>query len=139
MNDLVIPLEIDEYDKPYVRFNAGNGHCELSGESFPDEAAAFYEKLMTWIEDYIRDVKGPIDFNIKLTYFNTSSSKRILHLMMRLQEYALAGGKVSAKWFYHPEDIDLEEDIEDLKLISKLDLMMVPDESITYKGLGTGD
>jgi hypothetical protein len=33
---------------------------------------------------------------------------------------------VNALWNYDPEDLDLEEDIEDLKMISKLDLKMNP-------------
>ena len=59
--------------------------------------------------------------------------------MMRLQEYARDGGRVNARWIYHPDDIDLEEDIEDLKLISKLDLEMVTDEKILYRGLDPED
>lgn len=135
MNDLIIAVPQNELDKPYVNFQAETGKCELSGESFPEKATDFYEILMDWIEEYIREVKGPLDFDFKLTYFNTSSSKRILHLMMRLCEYAQEGGKVGARWVYHPDDIDLEEDIEDLKLISKLDLQMVPDENLKYRGM----
>ena len=37
------------------------------------------------------------------------------------------GGKVTALWNYDPEDLDLEEDIEDLKIISKLDLKLNPE------------
>ena len=139
MDDLFIPLVQDEHDKPLVNFQAETGRCELSGESFPEKAGDFYERLMVWIDQYIKEVGGPIDFDFKLTYFNTSSSKRILHLMMRLKEYAGEGGRVNARWIYHPDDIDLEEDIEDLKLISKLDLEMVTDEKMMYRGLDPED
>ena len=135
MEDLVLQRVEDEYDKPYVSFQAQTGKCELVGESFPEKTAEFYERLMTWIDQYTREVRGPVEFDFKLTYFNTSSSKRILQLMMKLREYAQQGGNVKARWLYHPDDIDLEEDIEDLKLISKLDLEMIPDESMEYKGL----
>jgi len=135
MDDLIIQRVEDEYDKPYVNFQAGTGKCEISGESFPEKTEDFYARLMSWMDQYIKQVKGPLEFDLKLTYFNTSSSKRILLLMIKLNEYAQQGGKVKARWIYHPEDIDLEEDIEDLKLISKLDLEMIPDENIQYKGL----
>jgi len=139
MDDLVIPLVQDEHDKPYVNFQAGTGKCELAGESFPEKTAEFYERLLNWIDRYIKEVGGSIEFDFKLTYFNTSSSKRILQLMMKLNTYAQQGGKVRARWLYHPEDIDLEEDIEDLKLISNLDLEMVPDENMEYRGLDPGE
>ena len=138
MDDLIIPRVEDEYDKPYVSFQAATGKCEITGESFPEKAAELYDRMMNWVEQYMREVKGPLDFDFKLTYFNTISSKRILQLMMRLREYADEGGVVRARWRYHPEDVDLEEDIEDLKLISKLDLEMVGDENMTYKGISPG-
>jgi len=135
MDDLFIPLEKDEYDKPYVSFNARTGKCELHGESFPEKTEEFYERLIKWIDRYIKETGGPIEFDFKLTYFNTSSSKRILQLMMKLRDYKRQGGKVTSRWSYHPEDVDLEEDIEDLKVISRLDLQMVPDEKMQYRGL----
>ncbi|MFC2116042.1 DUF1987 domain-containing protein [Bacteroidota bacterium] len=126
MDNILIPVVEDEYDKPFVSFNASTGKCEISGESFPEKTAEFYGRLMEWIEQYIKEVKGPIDFDFSLSYFNTSSSKRILHIMILLQEYTEKGGDVTAQWNYDPEDLDLEEDIEDLKIISKLDLKMNP-------------
>ena len=126
MENIHIPIIEDEYDKPFVNFDASTGKCELSGESFPEKTTDFYGRLMEWLEQYIKEVKGPIEFLFGLSYFNTSSSKRILHIMILLQEYSEKGGKVKAQWNYDPEDLDLEEDIEDLKIISKLDLKLIP-------------
>jgi hypothetical protein len=126
MEDLYIPVVEDEHDKPFVHFKASTGNCELSGESFPEKTEDFYSRLTNWLNQYMEEVGGPIHFEITLSYFNTSSSKRILQIMIMLQEYAKKGGKVTAVWNYEPEDLDLEEDIEDLKIISKLDLKMVP-------------
>ena len=126
MENLHLPIIEDEYDKPFVKFDASTGKCEISGESFPEKTAEFFSRLMEWLEKYIKEVKGPVDFVFNLSYFNTSSSKRILHIMMLLQEYVENGGDVKAQWNYDPEDLDLEEDIEDLKIISKLDMKMNP-------------
>ena len=126
MENLHIPITEDEFDKPYINFDAGTGKCEISGESFPEKTEEFYGDLMKWLEQYMTEIKGPIEFIFSLSYFNTSSSKRILHIMILLQEYIEKGGKVVASWNYDPEDLDLEEDIEDLRVISKLDLKMNP-------------
>jgi hypothetical protein len=127
MEDLYIPTLEDEYDKPFVNFRADTGKCELSGESFPEKTTEFYDRLNEWLKNYMEEIKGPIDFTIRLSYFNTSSSKRILQLMFLLQSYEEAGGKVQSRWYYDPEDLDMEEDIEDLKVISKLKLEMIPE------------
>ena len=134
MENLHIPVEEEEYDKPYINFDASTGKCEISGESFPEKTEDFYGHLMDWLQQYMGEVKGPLDFTFSLSYFNTSSSKRILHIMILLQEYVEKGGKVKAQWNYDPEDLDLEEDIEDLKVISKLNLKMNPEGGETrYK------
>ncbi len=127
MENLYIPILEDEYDKPFVHFKADTGECEISGESFPEKTTEFYDRLLKWLERYMKEVKGPIDFTIRLSYFNTSSSKRILQLMILLQTYVEAGGRVISRWYYDPEDLDMEEDIEDLKVISKLKLEMIPE------------
>ena len=125
METLYIPILEDEYDKPFVHFRAESGECEISGDSFPEKTAEFYDRLITWLKQYMEEVKGPIEFSIRLSYFNTSSSKRILEILILLQKYAEAGGKVISRWHYDPEDLDMEEDIEDLKVISKLPLEMI--------------
>ena len=127
MEDLYIPILEDEFDKPFVHFRADSGECMISGESFPEKTTEFYDRLVTWLKQYMEEVSGPVDFNIRLSYFNTSSSKRILEILILLQKYAESGGKVKCSWYYDPEDLDMEEDIEDLKIISKLPLEMLPE------------
>ncbi len=127
MENLHIPIVEEEFDKPFVNFDATSGKCELSGESFPEKTEDFYGLLMNWLKQYMKEVKGPIEFVFGVSYFNTSSSKRILHIMILLQEYVKKGGKVTAQWSYDPEDLDLEEDIEDLRVISNLDLKLNPE------------
>jgi len=127
METLYIPILEEEYDKPFVHFRAESGECEISGESFPEKTTEFYDRLTTWLKQYMEEVKGSIDLTISLSYFNTSSSKRILEILILLQKYTEAGGRVISRWLYDPEDLDMEEDIEDLKVISKLPLEMVPE------------
>ncbi len=82
-------IHLDEvrniYVSPRVDFNAQTGICEISGESFLEETPKFYAPLVEWIEQYIKTGK-PITFNIKLSYFNTSSSKWLLRILYILSE-----------------------------------------------------
>ena len=74
----------------------------------------------------------PITFRFKLTYFNTSSSKRILYIMLKLKEFIDQGGEVNANWHYDKNDIEMEEDIEDLMKIAKLNVNMIQDDNIKF-------
>ena len=132
MENLVIKGSHGEYDVPAVNFNTETGICELSGESYLENTVEFYEPLLKWLEQYMVEIGGVITFNFKLTYFNTSSSKRILYIMLKLKEYQERGGVVQLNWHYNREDIEMEEDVEDLSMIAKLEVNMVHDESIKF-------
>ncbi len=108
-------IHLDEvrniYVSPRVDFNAETGICEISGESFLEETPKFYAPLVEWIQEYIKTGK-PITFNIKLSYFNTSSSKWLLRILYILSEYQ-SKAPVEINWYIFKDDIDLVEDIED--------------------------
>ncbi|KPK85046.1 MAG: hypothetical protein AMS27_08400 [Bacteroides sp. SM23_62_1] len=132
MENLVIQGTRYEYDFPSVHFNAETGECEISGESYLEKTAEFYDRLLEWLDRFMNEVRKPIKFNFKLTYFNTSTSKRLLHIMIKLREYVDKGGSVTANWYYHPDDIEIEEDVEDLRSIAKLDVNVIPDPNIKF-------
>ncbi len=112
LQNIYLPEIRNIYVSPKVEFNAESGLCEISGESFLEETNKFYEPLVEWIEQYTKTGK-PITFNIKLTYFNTSSSKWLVRILYILSEYKKKGGKVQINWYIFKDDIDLIEDIKD--------------------------
>jgi len=126
MENLNIQGSHGTYFVPSVKFNARTGICELAGESYLEETIKFYDKLLRWIDQYIKDTGSPITFNIKLTYFNTSSSRAILDILVMLRNYEENGGKVVINWFYDEKDIDMQEEIEDYMLESEMDINMIP-------------
>jgi hypothetical protein len=111
---------------PTVDFNAENGVCVISGESFLEDTIEFYDPLVQWLEEYTTQIKNPITFEIKLTYFNTSTSRSILDLLNVLKDYEETGGQVIVNWHYDEDDIDMEEDIEDYMLDTGLEINMIP-------------
>jgi len=111
---------------PTIDFNAESGVCVLSGESFLEDTIEFYDPLVQWLEEYTSEIKKSIIFEIKLTYFNTSTSRSILDLLNILKEYEDDGGEVTVNWHYDEDDIDMEEDIEDYMLDTGLEINMIP-------------
>jgi hypothetical protein len=132
MENLIINGNHELFDVPRVHFNAETGVCEVEGESYLEKTAEFYEKLLAWLEQYMHEVKGAITFNFKLTYFNTSSSKRLLYIMLKLKEYSDKGGDVEANWHYNPNDIEMEEAVEDFMSIAKLEINLIPNPELKF-------
>ena len=133
MQNLEIKGSHGDYEVPTVSFNAETGVCELKGESYLEKTAEFYDRLLSWLDEYMTEVNKPITFNFRLTYFNTSSSKRILYLLLKLKEYEDNGGEVDTNWYYDEDDTDMEEEVEDFRIISNLEINAIPDSSLRWE------
>ncbi|MCU0449676.1 MAG: DUF1987 domain-containing protein [Bernardetiaceae bacterium] len=125
LDNLEIAASMGTYFIPTVSFNAATGECLLEGESYHENTWEFYKRLMDWLNRYIAEVKGPIHFTFKLTYFNTSSSKCLLDMMRLLQEYQSNGGQVQAVWYYPEDDLDNLYEAEDFVADTGLKLEVV--------------
>ncbi len=131
MQDLIIEGKRREFFIPSVHFNAHNGHCRLSGESYLEETDFFYAQLKDWIVLYTERVRGPISFEFRLDYFNTTSMRYILDLLIQLRDYEMDGGVVSVQWYYPSWDEELLKDGEDFQLQTGLEnftFIEIPEE-----------
>lgn len=97
---------------PVVDFNFETGVCEISGESYMEETQKFYEPIMNWLNQYVTEKKN-IEFNIKVTYFNTSSSRFIMEILQLLQNFKTQGNSVIINWYYKKDDPDMLNEIKD--------------------------
>ena len=125
MEDLIIHTSPETPYFPKVNFIYGTGVCEIIGESFMEETYKFYAPIMAWLEQYMSE-KKKIIFNLKLTYFNTSSSRSILDILDLMKDYRENGGDVEVNWYYDPNDPDMEDEVEDFKIESGVDIQLKP-------------
>ena len=101
MKDLIIK----ETEKtPSVALST-NGVLKIEGRSIPEDAARFFKPLLDWTKEF---TANNIRFDIKLEYFNTSSSKFILE-MLRLLENNPNNSDILVNWFYEEGDLDVLE------------------------------
>jgi hypothetical protein len=80
MKSLIIDAIQDSPYYPEVNFDAVTGVCEIKGESYMEEAYKFYTPLLNWLREYTLTEGNAVNFNVKLTYFNTNSSRLLLDL-----------------------------------------------------------
>lgn len=113
MENLEIKGESGVYFIPEVNLNASNGQCQISGESYLEDTDEFYNNIINWLEAYINEVKKPLTFDFRLTYFNTSSSRSILNVLRVLKKYEDKGGSVTVNWYYPEDDESIAEEAED--------------------------
>lgn len=126
MKNLTIDAIPDSPYYPEVNFDAANGICVLKGESYMEEAYRFYMPLLDWLKEYSLKEKKPITLDVKLTYFNTNSSRLLLDMFDILKKSTDAGNEVTINWYYEEDDPDIQEEVEDFEIETGLEIKMIP-------------
>jgi len=110
---------------PTVEFDGASGVMVIKGRSIPENSIDFYKPLVDWIESYSTSPKDKTVLNMRLEYFNTSSSKCILDVFKKLELIKKAGKEVQIQWHYEEDDEDMLEAGEDYDAIIDIDFDMV--------------
>lgn len=91
---------------PEIDFRFEQHTLSIKGESYPENAAAFYGPVISRVQAYLDDcAEAAITVNVSLAYFNSSSTKMLFTFFEALNNAAMAGNQVRLNW-YHDEDDD---------------------------------
>ncbi|WP_020531764.1 DUF1987 domain-containing protein [Flexithrix dorotheae] len=112
---------------PRIDFNSETNILEIEGESYHEYTVEFFKPVFEWLENYLGDPGKEITFNFRMTYFNTSSSRRFLEILNMLEEYQNEmDGNVTINWFYEENDVDMLESGEEYEEDVELDFNLIP-------------
>ncbi|WPO97973.1 DUF1987 domain-containing protein [Pseudomonas sp. HR96] len=101
---------------PQVDFRFDEHQLSLKGESYPENAAAFYLPIIQQLRTYLGTCSSQrITTDIALSYFNSSSTKMLFSLFDALDEAAQAGNQVLMNWYHDAEDETIFEFGEELQ------------------------
>jgi hypothetical protein len=90
---------------PEVDFRFDTRTLSLRGESYPENAAAFYGQVIERLKEYLGTLhESRVEVNIALAYFNSSSTKMLFNLIAALDEAAQAGNHIALNWYHDEED-----------------------------------
>lgn len=122
---------LDESTKtPAINFNYQSGKLELRGRAIPENSIEFFSPLLKWVKEYIALEPENTIIEMKLEYFNTSSSKYLLDLIKKFEELERAGKKIIVNWHYENNDRDMAEAGEDYQAIVKIPFNIITVEEI---------
>lgn len=115
---------------PAINFDLDSGKLELKGRSIPENSVDFFRPLHSWAENYILCAPEITTIEMKLEYFNTSSSKCLLDLLKRFESLPKSGKEVRVNWYYENNDRDMADAGEDYQAIVKLPFNIIAVEEI---------
>lgn len=115
---------------PSIHFDSETGVLMLKGRSIPENSIEFYNPLNEWLEEYAVTPKNSTIVDVRLEYFNTSSSKCILDFFKKLERVNNNGKEVQVNWYFETDDEDMEEAGEDYEAIVGLPFKIIEVEEI---------
>ncbi|GAB5416302.1 MAG: DUF1987 domain-containing protein [Crocinitomicaceae bacterium] len=115
---------------PSIDFNATSGRILLKGRSIPENSIEFYKPLNEWLDAYATAPVGNTVVDMRLEYFNTSSSKCILDFFKRLEQINGKSTEVTVNWYFETDDEDMQEAGEDYEAIVGLPFTIIEVEEI---------
>jgi hypothetical protein len=107
---------------PKVFFDPENSVFEISGFSRPENVIGFYKPILKWLEEYNDQVlsqninfsKSLLTLNLKMTYFNSASSKFLLDILLEFMKFMSKGNKIEVNWYYEDGDDEILESGEEI-------------------------
>jgi hypothetical protein len=128
MFNILRPLNVEaRMDCPNVILDADIPKMEISGKSFPPDVFLFYDPVINWLDEYLKNPSKETVFELKLDYFNTASSKVLLDILFKFRELNNKGLSILIKWYYPDDDEDMMETGLQYAMMTRL-----PFEHIAY-------
>ncbi|MFC2103878.1 DUF1987 domain-containing protein [Bacteroidota bacterium] len=101
MNSLVIQKTDSTPEISFLQ----KGELKITGRSLPEDVHKFYDPLIEWVKKLeVNKVK----VDLKLEYLNTSSTKKVLNLLIALDENTQIN-EVEINWYYEFDDLEMED------------------------------
>lgn len=107
---------------PRVCFDPVRHVLEITGESYPENAAKFYAPVFEWLKLYLAGLGDQaVTMDLNISYFNSSSSKALMNLFDLLDEACRNGRRIEVNWRYDGDNEtalecgeEFKEDVSDL-------------------------
>ncbi|MFA9459516.1 SiaC family regulatory phosphoprotein [Thiohalorhabdus sp. Cl-TMA] len=105
---------------PAVILDRDQGLLEVRGESYPENALAFFQPVVEGVGGYLAQGNPSLTIRIDLSYLNTSSVKALMDILDRAEEAHERGAAVEVEWVYDAENdrsLEMAEELrEDMSL-----------------------
>jgi hypothetical protein len=113
MESIEIHPDANRPHLPGIYLNIDSNKCSITGKSYMEEPMRFYSPVINWFKEYVKTYPDrKLILDIKLSYYNTSTSKMLALIMIEMKRLKSQGGSYEINWFFNPEDEDMDEGID---------------------------
>ena len=94
-------------ESPGINFDKENFKFLIFGKSFPEESRHFFDPIIMWLEDYIKEPNANTSFEVRLEYYNSATSTILLEMLYILKQVLNDGKNLKVVWNYVEMDDDM--------------------------------
>jgi hypothetical protein len=98
---------------PQIELDPDKKVFSLSGNSRPENPMQFYKTMFEWLNAFFEETSEKMTFEVKMDYFNTSTSKILLDLFELFEKFA-ESKDIHVIWYYQSDDEEMQEAGEEL-------------------------
>ncbi len=112
--------------KPGIHLNPDTNVFEFWGFSLPEDSISFYTPVFNWFNEWKNNIpqliaqSEKVSLVFKFTYFNSSSFRAILEILLLFSKYQGLGLAVNVDWHYEKEDTQFYENGKELSEITHI-------------------
>lgn len=83
---------------PYILVDEEKGYMRFEGESYHENVVDFFSEIVHWLKRYLETDFETFTFDCELAYFNSSTAKLLLNILMDMDDHATEGKKIIVNW-----------------------------------------
>lgn len=110
---------------PEITLDKDAAEFSFVGRSIPEDVSKLFDPVFSWFKGYIADPHPYTELRFALEYFNTSSARRIVELLITVSELIIKGKEFVVVWEYSADDDLIESKGRELHKVTGIPFKFV--------------
>jgi hypothetical protein len=98
---------------PYVLADEEKAYLKLEGRCFHENVGVFFKEINDWLDGYLATDFGLFTFDNAISYFNSSTTKLMLNLLLKMDRHSTDRNKIVVNWITFEDNEIMIECYED--------------------------
>jgi hypothetical protein len=100
---------------PYILIDEEKNYMKFEGRCFHEKVAEFFKEVDDFLDVYLNSDFSLFTFDCIIDYFNSSTTKLLFNMLLKIDSHATAGKKVIVNWITTADNEIIIECGEDFK------------------------
>ena len=101
---------------PYILIDEERNYMTFQGRSFHENVYEFFKEIHVFLDEYLKTNFATFTFDCEMDYFNSSTVKVLLNIILKMDKYASKEKKIILNWITTKDNemiIDCGEDFKE--------------------------